>query len=158
MQKFNTLSIIFILLSLFTFCKQTGTSVHAKKDPSSTIMTDSTFEYVKEFDHKKYAEGIGTSASFHTRLKQLVGDQYEQVILPMQKGNPEGILADDFWFTLYAEYEKEGVRFQSTIVADLAANTLCAGYWDSGSEQLKSFCEKEDKVPPPYQAWLDDSN
>lgn len=153
--------VLFLLIWLSVSCKQAQTThqQNAKAmNESSVIQTESDFKYLAEYDFKKFNEGVADAPAFTNRLKKLLKDYYSAVITPMEKGNPEGILSDGLWYTLFAEYEVKGIRYQSTIVADLTTNTLCAGFWDSKSDKVVSFAEDPSKISPPYQAWLDDSD
>ena len=140
-----------LTLTLMWACKQ-------QSPPSTPSAAPADFGYLQQYDLRPYLEGLGTSRDFSSRLKKLTGSSYKLIVKGMKKANPEGILSDGLWYTLFAEYEEGGIRYQTTIVADLPQNNLAAGHWNDQTDEVTHFIENPAKVPPPFQAWLDDSN
>ena len=150
-MRLRTFGLLCLVIMLWAGCKQQVPATSSAPEPAD-------FSYLSEFDLKPYLEGIGKSAPFQNRLKRLTGKAYPVIILAMEKGNPQGILSDGLWYTLYADYEADGIKYQSTIVADLPKNNLAAGHWDDKTDKVTHFIENAEKVPPPFRAWLEDWN
>ena len=138
-----------LALLLFAACKPRVVAPTVQAEASTCLMA---------CDAQAFSQCAQQCAAFKSRLKQLSGIQFDAIWEALVQDDPVGTNMDGLWYTLFAEVEKEGIRIQATIVAEAKTDRLFVGYWDSQTDQLRQFAEGEGKTPPPFQAWLDDSN